>query len=103
MIESPPHPNETVPCPTCGEMLQVGMFGPALCPNCALPNGASGFGAIGSNYVTRNDKPIIEADAFNKPQCRAVESEADELFYGGGAGGGKTWVLLTLAITKHRR
>lgn len=37
------------------------------------------------------------------PQITAIESEADELFYGGSAGGGKTDVLVGLSLTKHRR
>ena len=37
------------------------------------------------------------------PQAQAYQSEADELFYGGAAGGGKTDLLLGLALTQHRR
>jgi hypothetical protein len=37
------------------------------------------------------------------PQWLALLSEADELFYGGQAGGGKTDLLLGLACTQHRR
>jgi hypothetical protein len=37
------------------------------------------------------------------PQILAYESEADELFYGGGAGGGKTDLLLGTALNQHRR
>lgn len=37
------------------------------------------------------------------PQTDAFYSEADELFYGGGAGGGKTDLLLGLALTCHKR
>lgn len=36
------------------------------------------------------------------PQTRAYFSEADELFYGGQAGGGKTALLIGLSITEHR-
>lgn len=36
------------------------------------------------------------------PQTDAVASEADELFYGGAAGGGKTDLLLGLAVSRHR-
>lgn len=37
------------------------------------------------------------------PQTAAYECEADELFYGGQAGGGKTDLLLGLAYTAHKR
>ncbi len=36
------------------------------------------------------------------PQTMAYESEADELFYGGSAGGGKSSLLVGLALTRHR-
>lgn len=38
----------------------------------------------------------------NSPQEMAYLSQADELFYGGAAGGGKTDLLLGLAATAHR-
>lgn len=37
------------------------------------------------------------------PQTDAYNCEADELFYGGAAGGGKTGLGVGLAITAHRR
>lgn len=37
------------------------------------------------------------------PQTAAVFSEADELFYGGQAGGGKTDLEIGLALTEHER
>jgi len=37
------------------------------------------------------------------PQTEAVFTEADELFYGGQAGGGKTDLGIGLALTKHHR
>lgn len=37
------------------------------------------------------------------PQTEAYFSEADEVLYGGQAGGGKTDLLLGLALTQHRR
>jgi len=37
------------------------------------------------------------------PQTDAYNSLADELFYGGAAGGGKSWLVLGLALTAHRR
>ena len=37
------------------------------------------------------------------PQKDAMDSEADELFYGGSAGSGKTDLLVGLSLTRHRR
>lgn len=37
------------------------------------------------------------------PQSEAYDSLADEMFYGGSAGGGKTDLVLGLAITRHKR
>lgn len=37
------------------------------------------------------------------PQTKALQCEADELFYGGQAGGGKTDLLLGAAFTEHKR
>src|SRR5216683_351383 len=37
------------------------------------------------------------------PQADAYQCEADELFYGGQAGGGKTDLGLGLALTAHKR
>ena len=40
---------------------------------------------------------------INPPQLAAVCSQADELFFGGAAGGGKSDLLIGLAVTQHRR
>ncbi len=37
------------------------------------------------------------------PQAQALASPADELFYGGAAGGGKTDLLIGAALTRHKR
>lgn len=37
------------------------------------------------------------------PQTWAMESEADDLFYGGQAGGGKTDLLVGLSLTEHKK
>lgn len=39
----------------------------------------------------------------SEPQRLALESEADELYYGGAAGGGKTDLLIGAAVTRHQR
>src|SRR5262245_39885135 len=42
-------------------------------------------------------------DSENRPQVKAYHSKADLLLYGGAAGGGKTDLLIGLALTAHRR
>lgn len=42
-------------------------------------------------------------DGSARPQRVAFDHGADEMYYGGGAGGGKTDLLLGLALTAHRR
>jgi len=42
-------------------------------------------------------------DGTPNPQRLALESKADEVFYGGQAGGGKTDLLVGAALTQHRR
>lgn len=39
---------------------------------------------------------------FNDPQRKVIATLADETFFGGSAGGGKSFGLLILALTKHR-
>jgi hypothetical protein len=50
---------------------------------------------------TSTEPPLWEP--FPGPQTQAFYSEADELYYGGAAGGGKSDLLLGLAFTAHRR
>src|SRR4051794_7560765 len=38
----------------------------------------------------------------SEPQRMALASEADEVYYGGAAGGGKTDLIIGVAITRHR-
>lgn len=52
--------------------------------------------------VDDSESPVWIPDPENAPQCLAYVSPADELFYGGAAGGGKTDLLLGLAGTQHR-
>lgn len=46
-------------------------------------------------------KPLWRPDKRNKPQVQAFYSKADLLLYGGGAGGGKTDLLIGLSTTHH--
>jgi hypothetical protein len=41
--------------------------------------------------------------ATTGPQLLAYNSQADELFYGGSAGGGKSDLLIGLTLTAHKR
>ncbi len=47
--------------------------------------------------------PLWRPHPENIPQQLAYNCDADELFYGGAAGGGKTDLLLGLASTRHHR
>src|SRR5215471_19115159 len=47
--------------------------------------------------------PLWQPDAQNLPQQAAYQSQANILGYGGAAGGGKTDLILGLAITRHKR
>ena len=47
--------------------------------------------------------PVWAPEPSNAPQIAAYNSPADILLYGGAAGGGKTDLLLGLAITAHQR
>jgi hypothetical protein len=48
--------------------------------------------------------PVVTWDPFpDSPQSRAFTCLADELFYGGAAGAGKSELLLGLAFTAHRQ
>ena len=51
---------------------------------------------------TEDEKPLWSPYP-GKPQELAYNHEADEIFYGGAAGGGKTDLGLGLAINRHRR
>jgi hypothetical protein len=64
--------------------------------------------------LPERQKQKVEADALKAtarryfvpnigPQTLAYLSEADEVFYGGGAGGGKSALLCGLAIEEHKK
>lgn len=56
--------------------------------------------------ISKAVRPVFKGQAWlpnSGPQTMAFESEADELFYGGEAGGGKTDLLLGTAFSSHRR
>ena len=47
--------------------------------------------------------PLWAPEPSNAPQLAAYNRQADLLLYGGAAGGGKTDLLLGLALTAHAR
>jgi hypothetical protein len=47
------------------------------------------------------DKPLWEPHPDNKPQQEAYYSQVDRLFYGGSVGGGKSSLVVGLALTRH--
>lgn len=49
--------------------------------------------------------PLVDLEDPHRhtPQQLALDSNADELFYGGAAGGGKTDLLIGTALTQHHR
>ena len=59
------------------------------------------LGARLSTNEPTNAVPLWEP--LKGPQTAAYESKADELFYGGAAGGGKSDLLLGLAVTEHKK
>lgn len=67
------------------------------------------FNALPQDQQEELKKLVAEATADWEwvenagPQKEAVETLADELFYGGQAGGGKTDLLCGLALTAHKR
>jgi len=48
-------------------------------------------------------QPNPDSEDHPNPQRLALATEADELYYGGAAGGGKTDLLLGCALTQHRQ
>jgi hypothetical protein len=56
------------------------------------------------NYLTKEAAPVAPVwTPFPGPQTLAYNSPADELFWGGAAGCGKSDCLLGLALTAHKR
>jgi len=60
---------------------------------------------IAADVVAMPWRPLVNLAAPDTPtpQASAFTSPADVLFYGGAAGGGKTDLLIGLALTCHRR
>lgn len=58
--------------------------------------------AESSQFFLTPPAPVIPWSALSGPQTMALESEADELYYGGGAGGGKSDLLLGYGLTRSR-
>jgi hypothetical protein len=59
--------------------------------------------ALTAGMIRPHWTPNPDADDQPNPQRLALESAADELYYGGAAGGGKSDLLLGCALTQHRR
>lgn len=53
--------------------------------------------------LRRVGSPVWAPHPDNRPQCDAFEHLADEMLYGGSAGGGKSDLLLGTALTRHRK
>ena len=58
--------------------------------------------------MSKDQRPKVQSHLLwtpypNSPQALAFTCQADELYYGGAAGGGKTDLALGLAVTAHRR
>ena len=66
---------------------------------------AEADGIIAADVVAMPWRPLVNLAAPDTPtpQANALVSPADVLFYGGAAGGGKTDLLIGLALTCHRR
>lgn len=52
---------------------------------------------------TETTKMLWLPDPDNKPQMEAYYHPADEIYYGGEAGGGKTDLIIGLSLTAHQR
>lgn len=54
-------------------------------------------------FLAPEAKAVWQPDPRNKPQMQAYLSEADIMLFGGQAGGGKSDLLVGLALTLHRK
>lgn len=69
----------------------------------------SSFSALDEKELEQHKRLTLQKTADLRwvpnpgPQTEAYESDADELFYGGAAGGGKTDLLIGLALNEHSR
>jgi hypothetical protein len=80
----------------------------ATLPRLAMPRVKTGAFSFGGQSAGPKSSAIWQPnpDAPNgtpNPQRLALESKADELFYGGSAGGGKTDLGIGAALTQHRK
>jgi len=51
----------------------------------------------------KKDNFTINFSPFPGPQQRAISSRADELLFGGAAGGGKSFMLIGNALKNHQK
>lgn len=85
-----------VVCQACLGQTRTGAW---TCTHCGQPIGPrldTHGRQIGGGIVMPDGRLL-------SPQQAAVESPADELAFGGGSGGGKSYLMLGLAVTQHRR
>lgn len=69
-----------------------------------LPGSSPSSETDGARHVSGDEAHRVDWSPIGgSPQERAFCHEADEVLYGGAAGGGKTDLMLGLSLTRHRR
>lgn len=69
----------------------------------AAPNIDALHKRLASLEGSADDAPLVTFAPLPGPQTMAFESEADVVGYGGAAGGGKSYLGIGKALTRHRR
>jgi hypothetical protein len=83
-------------------MSELADLGPAAFEAALAKAGAQQRKLIDTVYAHQIAVPWVP-EPTNQPQFDAYHSKADLLLYGGAAGGGKSDLILGLALTAHRR